>query len=327
MDHEPDEAKKYWASVPFDAYHRDGPQRTLIADALEALRRHGPVESVLEFGCSVGRNLETLRRRLSPPLELVGLDINRSAVEDGKARYGLDLRVGDETALRDSPPSARFDCSFTVSVLDHVADVGRVEAIIAEAGAAHQDVPRAAGAVCGVGRTGRRGVHPVQLLLGLPRPVPSTGCQTRDRVSVRPGIPKFSPTIVPALRCGVDPRRRRPRPSLRRSEAAGTPQLDGRVSRRSHDGANAIMTGPRSSVAATHTTELRQIQGRRRSGELPSQDGIRDQSRHEPANVHHRAVSLTDEIPQKLEGESPPVVPVRRRRRPRFRVADVLVAG
>ncbi len=131
MDHEPDEAKKYWASVPFDAYHRDGPQRTLIADALEALRRHGPVESVLEFGCSVGRNLETLRRRLSPPLELVGLDINRSAVEDGKARYGLDLRVGDESVLRELP-SARFDCSFTVSVLDHVADVGRVEAIIAE---------------------------------------------------------------------------------------------------------------------------------------------------------------------------------------------------
>jgi SAM-dependent methyltransferase len=124
------EAKGYWASLPFAWYHADGLQRALVGGAIRQLRRRETIQSVFEFGCNVGRNLEQLRQHVDPALDLVGLDINEAAVADGRDRYHLDLRLGDESAL-DQFPIQRFDCSFTLSVLDHVPDVGLVLKTIA----------------------------------------------------------------------------------------------------------------------------------------------------------------------------------------------------
>jgi Methyltransferase domain len=127
------EAEAYWAAHPFDGYHADGRQRTLIVrTVLELQRRAGAdgIRSIFEFGCNVGRNLERLRH-VVPNLELAGTDINEGAVAEGRARYGLDLRVGNHTALKEFP-DRRFDCSLTLSVLDHISDIDQVrETLIA----------------------------------------------------------------------------------------------------------------------------------------------------------------------------------------------------
>ena len=74
--------------------------------------------SVLEFGCNAGRNLDLLRGLL-PAARLKGLDLNANMIERGRARYGLDLRVGNEAALA-ALPDASQDVVFTVSVVDHI---------------------------------------------------------------------------------------------------------------------------------------------------------------------------------------------------------------
>ena len=76
--------------------------------------------TVLEFGCNTGRNLLAIREA-DPNVVLRGVDINREAVEWGRAEFGLDLDHGDEAFLPDLPPGA-FDVTFTVSVLDHVPE-------------------------------------------------------------------------------------------------------------------------------------------------------------------------------------------------------------
>ena len=79
---------------------------------------------MLEFGCNVGRNLAAIAKVL-PDARLVGLDVNEAAVAAGVAATGLDLRCADEAALRDFD-DGEFDLVFTVSVLDHIADVDPV---------------------------------------------------------------------------------------------------------------------------------------------------------------------------------------------------------
>jgi len=75
-------------------------------------------QSVLEFGCNVGRNLLALRDS-APGLRLQGIDINPEAVEFGRTERGLNLAQGDETFFTEQPADA-FDVIFTVSVLDHL---------------------------------------------------------------------------------------------------------------------------------------------------------------------------------------------------------------
>jgi len=61
-------------------------------------------------------------RRTLPDAQLMGLDVNAEAVAAGVEATGLDLRRGDEASLADLQSGA-FDLVFTVSVLDHIADV------------------------------------------------------------------------------------------------------------------------------------------------------------------------------------------------------------
>jgi SAM-dependent methyltransferase len=77
--------------------------------------------SVFEFGCNAGRNLKLIAEKVPDGVPVAGVDINEKSIRYGIEHHGLDLHVGDETALRDYPDS-RWDLVFTVSVLDHIPD-------------------------------------------------------------------------------------------------------------------------------------------------------------------------------------------------------------
>ncbi len=125
MTDEKRKARSYWASLPFASYHQDGPQRMIIIDAVRELGREQPIRSVLEFGCNVGRTLHVMSKSLVPSPRVTGLDINEAALEDGRKTYGLDLRTGSEDTLAKLGDD-EFDCAFTVSVFDHMAELSQV---------------------------------------------------------------------------------------------------------------------------------------------------------------------------------------------------------
>jgi SAM-dependent methyltransferase len=112
-------AKEAWRTMNFDGYRKDKPWRNMIAEVVAGL---GPA-SVLELGCNAGANLHVIRQYCKG-IRVVGVDINGRAVEAGKSAWGLDLLVGDEQTLIDFD-ALEFDLSFTVSVLDHIPDVGK----------------------------------------------------------------------------------------------------------------------------------------------------------------------------------------------------------
>jgi 2-polyprenyl-3-methyl-5-hydroxy-6-metoxy-1,4-benzoquinol methylase len=70
-------------------------------------------ESVLEFGCGVGKNLELLKDRVSNHL---GIDISAEAIEIA-TKKGLNVVCGDENKLK---TMENYDVIFTCSVLDHI---------------------------------------------------------------------------------------------------------------------------------------------------------------------------------------------------------------
>jgi SAM-dependent methyltransferase len=114
--------KEFYSESTVQPFFYDGPPpvyATILSELIASLKP----SSVLEFGCSAGRNLNLLRQRL-PEVPLVGMDLNRTAIEAGLRAFDLDLRIADETALAGIPNSS-FDISFTVSVLDHIALPGQ----------------------------------------------------------------------------------------------------------------------------------------------------------------------------------------------------------
>jgi len=120
---EADAAKKWYFNStvqPLVYGEAAPPYARIVADCVASM---APA-SVLEFGCNAGRNLHLLRASLSDA-RLLGIDVNPLAVEQGKKLFGLDLRVGDETALAEFR-EAEIDVSFTVSVLDHIPDIASI---------------------------------------------------------------------------------------------------------------------------------------------------------------------------------------------------------
>lgn len=121
-------AKDYWSKnhaqsprvMPRDAGHN---HRYAVAEFIRSLSP-APA-SVLEFGCSSGRNLAVLqaeldRYGLGADAHLCGIDINEQALTAGRTAHpDIDFRLGDE-ALLASMPDGAFDVVFTVSVLDHI---------------------------------------------------------------------------------------------------------------------------------------------------------------------------------------------------------------
>lgn len=90
------------------------PYATFVSDMIYSLRPN----SVLEFGCSAGRNLDQIRRRL-PTAAITGVDINPDAVKLARELFGLQVITADETWLCQQKDDA-FDVSFTISVIDHI---------------------------------------------------------------------------------------------------------------------------------------------------------------------------------------------------------------
>lgn len=118
---EVEDAKEHWAGDGVRTFYRDTKP---WADEIVQLTHDLGARSVLEFGCNIGRNLHAIAEKL-PDVRLVGVDINREAVELGREHTGLDLRYGDERALAEFD-AGEFDLVFTVSVLDHIPDIREV---------------------------------------------------------------------------------------------------------------------------------------------------------------------------------------------------------
>jgi len=115
------QARDHWSSQEVSSFYLEyKPWAAVVA----GLARDLGARSVLEFGCNVGRNLVAVREA-NPGVRLVGLDINPQAVQAGRERSGLDLRVGDQAALA-AFGDGEFDLVFTVSVLDHIPAVADV---------------------------------------------------------------------------------------------------------------------------------------------------------------------------------------------------------
>jgi SAM-dependent methyltransferase len=112
------DAKTYWSSLAVPGFYKQPETHwsKFMADQILSLKP----QSVLEFGCNVGRNLLALRES-APTLLLRGIDINPEAVTFGRTERGLDLAQGDETFLAAQSADA-FDVIFTVSVMDHLPD-------------------------------------------------------------------------------------------------------------------------------------------------------------------------------------------------------------
>lgn len=113
-------AKEFWRQYEVKTWYKvDKPWTSLLANLVRDLKP----KSILEFGSNVGRNLIHIQSEF-PEIKCVGIDINPEAINFGK-KSGLDLRVGDEKTLYKFN-SGEFDLVFTVSVLDHIADINDV---------------------------------------------------------------------------------------------------------------------------------------------------------------------------------------------------------
>lgn len=115
--HESVDARSYWQSTAQMGLGYGGgvPYYAETVSSIIALLKP---ESVFEFGCNGGRNLDLVSKK-SKLSTIRGIDINEASVKYGIEQYGLDLRVGDEKALRDYADCC-WDLVFTVSVLDHI---------------------------------------------------------------------------------------------------------------------------------------------------------------------------------------------------------------
>lgn len=116
-DSEADDARRFWSKHGVrKSYTSDQHWRGFMAGRILATEP----DSVVEFGCNVGRNLLAIRER-APAVDLLGIDVNAEAVAFGRRKWKLPLLVGDERVLATYPDDA-FDVLFTVSVVDHLAD-------------------------------------------------------------------------------------------------------------------------------------------------------------------------------------------------------------
>lgn len=118
-----EDAKRYWAnnhsqSSRILAEGEGQDHRYVLARHILSLEP----TSVLEFGCSSGRNLGILRNMAGTALKLFGIDMNIPAIAAGNRTFtDINLTVGDEKELKNYADNS-VDVVFTCSVLDHIPD-------------------------------------------------------------------------------------------------------------------------------------------------------------------------------------------------------------
>lgn len=109
-----DEFARHYDDRRARGYHK------LIDDqAAELVHRVGAGQEVLEVGCGTGLILERIARFARAA---TGIDVSPGMVEHARRR-GLNVRVGDATAL--PFPDASFDVACSFKVLAHVPDFDR----------------------------------------------------------------------------------------------------------------------------------------------------------------------------------------------------------
>ncbi|MEX3011078.1 pseudaminic acid biosynthesis-associated methylase [Hoeflea sp. TYP-13] len=81
------------------------------------LRSANNIASIMEFGCNAGLNLEALKR-LSPKLELCGIEINDQAASEAEKIGGVEVLRG--SILEEIDTDKVFDLTFTAGVLIHI---------------------------------------------------------------------------------------------------------------------------------------------------------------------------------------------------------------
>lgn len=108
-------AAKYWSEVDTSYYQQVRPWTLELAKIIEKSQP----KSVFEFGCNAGKNLKFISENIENT-SVFGVDINLEAVLYAR-NQGVNVALGDQFLLN-MLPDDYFDISFTVSVLDHLAD-------------------------------------------------------------------------------------------------------------------------------------------------------------------------------------------------------------
>lgn len=123
--YETEKAREYWKNHEMTAhYFHEGKQSKMVVKTIQQLMSTDEINSIFEFGCNVGRNLYCIKRKI-PGCDIMGIDINETAIKAGRQHFRLPLRTGGEEALLGIPTN-KYDVVFTVSVLDHIPEMEKV---------------------------------------------------------------------------------------------------------------------------------------------------------------------------------------------------------
>jgi len=113
--------EKEWSGSFGDNYIKRNEDKKIISSNhnlfSRILQKSKKIKSILELGCNVGLNLESLYR-ISDVFELVGIDINKTACK--KAKQKNIAKIINTTITKEILIGDKFDLVFTKGVLIHI---------------------------------------------------------------------------------------------------------------------------------------------------------------------------------------------------------------
>lgn len=113
--------EKEWSGSFGDNYIKRNEDKKIISSNhnlfSRILQKSKKIKSILELGCNVGLNLESLYR-ISEVFELVGIDINKTACKKAKQRN--IAKIINTTITKEILIGDKFDLVFTKGVLIHI---------------------------------------------------------------------------------------------------------------------------------------------------------------------------------------------------------------